>query len=403
MTLQNKIGLSLLLISLNALGSEKVDFRCSATECVIPYDQEGYKNGLEVCSYSGEKLKEVTWKKGVRQGPAKCFKGGDVSVTANYDNDELNGLYIQHKYDSNGDRVHLLKFGVYEGYEFAVDDKGKVTSLQACYEGGDRKSAEMNSCAHENYGKFSKALSEYRETQKKLTAESADKEAKRKNGPQIKKHANGKTRATYTNVDGRIDGQYKEFSKEEKLLVDCYYKKDKKHGNCLIYDTEGRLDSKSVFDEGKLSSEELYYDNGKLSSKLHREKDELYCVTTFIEAGPKDVEYCYFSDRRGWYKQYEGSYVLWSSDGYKIVEGQYKDGREIGLWRIYSEAEALSRELTYEKGVLVKSIDYLLAKTVDGKSIPQKHRVIRDYFPDGSVKNIQEIPSHDGESKPKVI
>ena len=65
-----------------------------------------------------------------------------------------------------------------------------------------------------------------------------------------------------------------------------------------------------------------------------------------------------------------------------------------GEWKIYNEDGKISRISIYSKGVFLKSTDYLLNKEKEGKMVPYVYRLVKEYFPDGSIKKEEEFPGH---------
>jgi len=400
--------LSVALISLSVQADDVrwVDFRCDGDDCVIPYDKEGFKNGLEVCYTSADKkdkVKEVTWVKGKRQGPARCFRKAQVAKEATYQNDVINGLYIEHAYDARGARVQLVKNGIQDGYEFSVDKDGKVTDISWCFHRGKLDSAELAYCKLEDYGKYSAALKAYRAEQESISKEKAEKTAQRMNGPQKMMYGNGKVRSTYTNVDGRMTGLYTGYYENGKVREECEYKADKRHGNCTLYDDQGRIDAKEVYAEGELTAQDKFFDNGKMSESRKSNGKRSFCGTTFYDSGAKEAEFCEVWETHLYWRNYQGPYTSYSLEGKTYSRGQYDKGRHVGVWEYFNDDGSQSSVMTYsDKGLLEKSVVYYEFKIEKNQRVPYLHRIETEFFPDGSTKKETVLPGHSG-GKPAVI
>ena len=369
------------------------DFPCDADACVIPYDKEGNQNGTEICyadETRAEKVKEINWKDGKREGPARCWQKGKVSIDAFYQNDALNGIYIDYNDDSNGDRVFYLENNEETGLSFSVKE-GKVTALHYCVIAGTPVFDATLSCEDKNYGRFSRPLAEYKKELLLKNKAAAAKEAKRLNGPQESKYSSGQIRAKWTNVNGNIHGKFLSYRDNGKLQNDCEYKNGKENGPCLIYDEEGRLDKREQWENGTKISAEEFYDNGKPQRVSKSAGAGKSCITEYYDTGVKSGEWCGMQDRFwAWWVKRDGPYKLWDQNGELFVQGQYVNGEEEGLFT-YFTGKVLERELTYVKGNLMKSVDYY--------NEPPQHRMVREYFPDGSVKSESRLEGLSGDTK----
>lgn len=371
--------------SLTAWGQRSAEFHCDARDCVIPYDSEGFQNGLEICytrSEKKEKIKEVSWVKGKRQGPAKCFKNDRISTEANYENDELSGLFIEHNYDSNGDKIHLVKNGLLDGPEFSVNAEGKVTVARLCYDKGFQQDLTVTNCQGYPLGKFQEPMNQWITSEKQKIKDLAQK----MDGPQVTKHSNGKVKATYTMNSGKLDGRYQRFNQSGILVSDCLYKHDKLHGPCLTFADDGRKKAETTFDMNKMTSEDLFFDNGKFSQKTTRKDPQTLCRTEFSDNGMKVLEYCFMEYGRS----RQGPYTAWETDGKKYLEGIYVDGKRIGEWKSYWKGQ-LSQVTVYQKDILTSTMDYIY------EGVP--HRIFREYFPDGSIKKEERYEGLEGSAK----
>lgn len=387
-----------LLLSFFSLFAEArtKDLFCNADLCTIPFDAEGNQNGTEIC-YADEaktiKLKEVSWKNGKREGVARCWEKGKVSQEAEYRSDALNGLFIEYKYDSTGHLVNLMENNEATGLQFSVDDAGKVTRIHYCLIGDTAEPAAILSCRDQNYGKYNTALADFRKAQFEKDKLAAEKEAKRKNGPQETKYASGAVRAKWTNVNGEMHGKFVSWREDGKVLTDCSYQNGDLEGPCLEYDEAGRLDSRKTYAKNKVVKEEVFYDNGKTSILIAKEGDR-YCTTEFYESGPKSHTYCLSGDYRRWYAPIDGPYNFWFENGKQSLKGQFQNGRPSGHWESFEENGELYREAWYENGTLTKTIDYF-------RKAPQ-HRIVRELFPDGSVRTETRLEGLEG-NKSQVI
>ena len=133
-----------------------------------------------------------------------------------------------------------------------------------------------------------------------------------------------------------------------------------------------------------------FYDNGK-PEKVSRSEGKKKCITEYYDSGIKSGEWCGFHENYWyWYVRYDGPYKAWNSDGELYLTGNYVNGRESGVFTYY-EGKLPEREMTYENGRLLKSVDYI-------NYVPQ-HRIVREYFPDGSFKSESRLEGLEGNNK----
>lgn len=388
--------LSILLIS-GSVQANWVDFRCDSSYCEIPYNSEAKQDGLEICykeKDKKEKIKEVTWKNGIREGAIRCYQNGKLKREAFNTNDKLNGIYQEHDYDSRGTMVVLLKNNVMDGYQFHVKDN-KLQDMAWCYRDGKALDKMTSSCNDEDYGPFKKLVADFKKEESIKLARQSEENSKRLNGPQIQNYRSGKKRAIFTNVDGKINGKYNFFSEEGVLLEDCNYKKDKKDGECLSYDKEGRLDKKAIFNDGILVKEDSFFDNGKLSETLEVIEKNKSCFKTFYDTGARASSYCSIGRGYGWGSDYDGKFETWYENGQLSTTGSYEKGKMIGTWETFNYNGDLIDKSEYVKGTLTKSVSFRFERLKENVVFPEKFRLIREYFPDGSIKNETELPGHD--------
>ncbi len=371
------------------------DFQCGGNDCVIPYDTEGNQNGIEICytdENRTEKIREVTWKNGKRDGIARCYRQKKLKVEAMFRDDALNGPFVEFDDDSNGDRVALMENNQEVGMSFSVKD-GKVSGTHFCLVGEDAEFQAILSCKERDYGKYTPLLAIWKKEELERRKKASALEAKRLNGPQESKYGSGQLKAKWTNLDGDIHGKFLAYRENGALKSDCEYKKGREDGPCLEYDEEKRLDKRTTYLQGKVIKEELFFDNGKPERVTTKSGEKKYCTVEYYDTGIKSDFYCVLDHFRRWYGTYDGDYESWYADGTISLKGAYLAGKPVGTWDHYID-KLLSYQQFYEAGNLVKSIEYVRS--------PPMHRVVREFFPDGSVKNEQKLEGLEGD-KPRII
>ncbi len=386
-----------ILLSLFLLMAEArtKDFQCGGNDCVIPYDSEGNQNGLEVCytdETKAEKIREVNWKNGKREGVARCFKKNKLDVEANFKDDALNGPFVEIEDDANGDRVTLMENNQEVGLSFSVKN-GKVSGVHYCLIGEDAEFQAILSCKERDYDRYTPLLVTWKKEELEKRKKASAAEAKRLNGPQESKYNDGKIKAKWTNLNGDMHGKFLAYRENGNLKTDCEYKNGKEDGPCLEYDEEKRLDKRTTYQQGKVVKEELFFDNGKPERVTTKADEKKFCTVEYFDSGVKSVSYCVLDHYRRWYGTYDGNYESWYEDGSLAIKGSYSQGKPTGTWDHF-ENKVLQYQQFYENGLLAKTIEY--------KRTAPLHRWVREYFPDGSLKNEQKLEGLEG-NKPQVI
>jgi antitoxin component YwqK of YwqJK toxin-antitoxin module len=367
---------------------------------MIPYDKEGTQDGIEVCYADETKTtvtREITWKRGKREGAAKCWQNGKLRLEAEYRDDALTGILILHDYDAAGTRVHLLENGEEKGMVFRMSD-GKVTRVDYCVINGVPTFEHVLSCPVQDYGRYSAPLAAWKKREQERNHTLAKESARLLNGPQQAKYPSGKLRAKWTNRDGQIHGKFTGFFETGKVKLDCEYVNGKFHGTCQEYDPSEKLLRRETWVSGELTKLERFYHNGKPQETVTRVTPDRHCLDTYYDSGTKSQSLCFKDKSKGlsreafpWrWRPLDGPFQSWDPRGDLSETGQFMNGKPVGKWE-YFTGNRLERESFYEQGNLVRTIDH-------GPGF----RTLREYFADGSLKLEKRLEGQSG-SKEKLI
>ena len=138
-------------------------------------------------------------------------------------------------------------------------------------------------------------------------------------------YPDGGLKTEFNFQDGKINGIYKEFHKNNILRTEEFYKNGKLHGESINYYENGTVRVKKTFENGKKTDHALlYYRNGNLKA---------------------DFEF-----KNG---RVDGIGRLYSEDGQLLAEGGFKDGKRDGVTKIYNKNGILSTAI-YKMGRLIK-------------------------------------------------
>jgi len=367
---------TLALGALVALPVAAQEFACGSRYCAIPYDAEGVQNGVEVCWNSPEKtekVRELTWSKGLRSGEARCWEKGKLVTQAHFKDNLLSGLFVDQRFSQI--EVHRFDQGKISGYRLHLDKDGKNFRLGPCYRDGVADEGADGFCRRLDYGTYQTQVAAQLA---KLKATESARLAKL-NGAQLEKYSDGKLKAKYTTRDGEITGDYESFWPSGAPRVKGSYDRGRRQGEFLSYNEAGMLTARDTYQQDKPVKLETILQNGKLSERLTwvtQEGRERVCRESFHENGNLAARSC----RRGvnWYSKYDGEYVWFNELGRPVLKGQYLDDQRVGVWSTYDyETLVLIGESVYEKGKLVS--EWYVSEELG--------RVDRSFFPDGSLKS----------------
>jgi|GEM_PF-4315656 len=377
--MRSLVSFALLLVSFSAPSSAQ-DFACGSRYCAIPYDDQGVQNGVEVCWESSdkkEKVRELNWSKGKRNGAARCWDKGKLVTIANFKDNVLHGLHVNQRYGQI--EVHRFDRGLLSGYRLNVERDGKSLRPGPCYRDGEATENGEGFCRELDYGTYKPLLAAHFA---QLKTDEKTRIAKL-NGPQVEKFGDGKVKAKYVTREGQIDGTFEAFWPNGKLRQKGSYAQGKRNGEFLTYHQDGYLVGRAQYQQDKPLKSETLLQNGKLSERIEwitQDGRPRACRDTFHENGVAAFRSCRVDSPYDsyWYANFDGEWVWWDEAGKPLLTGQYLKGERVGTWKSYDhETFELMGESNYEKGKLVN----------EWYRNEKAQRVERTFFPDGSLKS----------------
>ena len=187
--------------------------------------------------------------------------------------------------------------------------------------------------------------------------------------------------------NGKLNGEFKKFSKDNHLLVKGEYKEHKKEGVWGFYYSDGGLKNEVEYKNGEIDGvcRTYYCNNGAL-------KTETYCKNNVID-GTNKIYY----EEGGLYKlenykegNLEGAYKEYFQGGGIRMEGNYKNGKKEGVWIDYESSEFL---LFKNDILLERSSQEFKEKeeiNIDSPIITEKNEVINNNN-DENISNTKEF------------
>lgn len=247
-------------------------------------------------------------------------------------------------------------------------------------------------------------------------------------------HTNGKAKSFGTELNGKLDGRYEEYSDRGELIQESKYFRGSIDGKYRTYYPSGSPKEKGVFingqkkgvwitwHENKQIKEKLIYENGELHGKYvsFHDNGESHEVGTY-EYGKKIGEWLAYHPnqkekytenyskglltgrRTEWYENGKvkekssfkngltnGKYLTYHDNGQKLEEGIYSKGSKSGVWKEYYDNTKLKESAVY------------LARTTDDDSLKtswqtndsvyyddhMRHGEWNRYYLDGTVAEV---------------
>jgi antitoxin component YwqK of YwqJK toxin-antitoxin module/tetratricopeptide (TPR) repeat protein len=237
----------------------------------------------------------------------------------------------------------------------------------------------------------------------------------------------GEKKYAYNYKDGKFDGMFQEFFRHGQLKqagwfmggerqqqwlsyypdgileLDYYYLNGELSGLCIDYNTTGKLSSVSRFDAGLIRETNSYsvsgssitqktekagiavyetkYKNGKPQSSFEATCGDYTKITKWFPGGKVFYAYTLLSGKK------EGPYQYNSFTGNSLLQGNFTNGLEEGLWKAYYDNGTLDYVGTYLSGKHDSTWVYHFPNgeisSVANYKNDERHGVTRHFGPDG--------------------
>ena len=359
-------------------------------------DKAQVKNGREVCTHEGKTISETTWKNGERQGagyytdynnqklevhwkgetvdgPVKVFdKTGALECTMTVTGGKTEGVVRELWPTGKLKRATLFKGGEGTGPKLGMLEDGRIFELtcgDSSFTPEDRKPCGFEGGIStvqfvQPDGRERKYVARYQKGQL-LEEETVDDQGR----PIVRKHSgdrvdvtrryeNGQSYRTYSTLKGDPDGDFKEWTRDGKLVEESKYAK------------------------GRITSRTRYYLNGKPKQELTVDpKTGAITAREFYDTGTQKQTGTYQPCRKDRCLDYptpDGTVREFSEDGRLERETQYAGGQLDGMRRVFHRNGKAASEETYAKGQVRK----LRCWASDGRVVFEE-----EYFEDGSRKS----------------
>lgn len=153
-------------------------------------------------------------------------------------------------------------------------------------------------------------------------------------------------------IDGSLEGSVVHYRPDGSQWARAIFRKGEpvsgqvisyraKKGKFLVTYKEGKINGPSIaWDEAGRQTMEQYFIDGNLSG--------LVKITEWHENDKKSVEFHYLNNH------IHGKYTQWTDQGNVVLEGNYSEGKEQGIWRISPAGNNHFGEVEYIDGKLQK-------------------------------------------------
>lgn len=177
----------------------------------------------------------------------------------------------------------------------------------------------------------------------------------------------GQVKTRYKTVDGLVQGDYVQFSKDGKVITtEGYYVDDERQGEYIGRNSAGVITSKSYYDLGELHGWQIYYgQDGRITSEIYYEHGDYYgglyydtmghFQKVWLDNGNGLLELKYPNGQTRVKLNYkngvvDGEAVWYNADGKISTKGQFVNDKRHGEWIWYFENGQESQRINYLYG-----------------------------------------------------
>ncbi|MBC7861704.1 MAG: hypothetical protein IAF38_01945, partial [Bacteroidia bacterium] len=286
----------------------------------VNFAMDKFDGKMEVFTIKGEPLTFANWKNGIREGAYGEFRDGKKKVEANFENDLLNGDYIEYNYKTG---VKLYQLNCKQSF---------ITNKKLFFENGNLKEEvifEMAfGVAFSSWWMGSESFLQIRETYK--------------------------TRELPAHY--LVDGIYKSYFENGKILCEGKLSKGVPSGTWKFYNVAGNLINEVNFINNSKSGMLItgYFNNGKLRCKgfvLNWETG--YDCSTHQDKTKFEIDYkeAWSFDGTQILSKGNGGGIFMDENGSRIFSGEFVNNSKNGLWKYYDPNGKLNESGKYKMDV----------------------------------------------------
>jgi antitoxin component YwqK of YwqJK toxin-antitoxin module len=263
----------------------------------------------------GQKVSEINYKKGKKNGPVTTYKSGVKYETGNFIDDVKQGVATVYYPTGEVHKQIPYESGKEEGKGFEYSRDGRIITLLSYEEGYLRRAEKVN--RYDDRGN--------------------------KRGQWISFHPNGVLASEGTYMNDKKNGIFKTYDKKGDLISLEKYRDGE-----LVVDTEESviLDIRNTYySDGSVKSSGGYVDGVKEGT--HRIYDESGTVIKSKVYKMGEVTGEGIVDNRG---DYQGEWKLFYESGELRAEGQYENSLRVGDWIFYHKNGEVESKGKYVEG-----------------------------------------------------
>jgi antitoxin component YwqK of YwqJK toxin-antitoxin module len=254
--------------------------------------KNGKKDGIEnqYFSYSDDKYATITWKNGKKNGAEIHYNGdGSIDYLLLFMDNELNGPFEVNWHDCVTD---------YKGFY----KNGYRDSIWTYYDTGNKYQDTTDYWIDAQYL--------YKDGRPFLISK-------------WDKHG----------LKTIVDGKGIDINKQYSYIITTNYENGMKNGEEILSNLDGTFIKNSIYKDNLLSKEIIYYDSNKVSSISEWCYNIIPKVDTIRSSIDTYITDIYYNEIEYNYTPVKnGHWVYYYSNGNKIYEGNYLNGKRIGVW-----------------------------------------------------------------------
>ncbi len=298
----------------------------------------------EFYNYQGKLDSTVHYKNGKKHGLFITYMRDGITKAneINFVQGKKIGKYIKRRHTEDEGHPVLAQYGTY-------NEKEELSGVYNAYLGEEKQLIETGVYKNDKRVGIWEHYNRKGELYKKI-------HFKKSNQQKIKEYYPEKTilKSITSYKNNYINGEFKLFFNNSQLKKKGKYINRKKEGQWTKYNEEGKLLEDKRYSKGNLLKEKeyTYFPNGKIkkeyfktysdstsTTKKYTVKGNLYKLESH-----KDFK----TGVRSIYIKKHGPFKLYNEDGTQLLEeGNYKEGKKEGVWKIYDDKEDLMERINY--------------------------------------------------------
>ncbi len=182
------------------------------------------------------------------------------------------------------------------------------------------------------------------------------------------------------------NGLYREWNKDDVLVLSENYKGRKRNGLCEYWYSNGQMMMRSNFKGGRYDGEyEYWYSNGQMMERSNYKDGKLNGLYEYWESNGQIMKRSNYKDG-----EFNGLFERWYTNGQMMERSNFKDGKLNGLYEYWDTNGQMKARSNLKDGKRIENLPITEDKGAPAPRWEDENERIKE---DRSVKNITESES----------